>query len=64
MTPEQKNAFNKFKNRYFAAVQTDTLLGDSKWGGEASISLERKAKLFWAQAAEAEKEFLLTLGER
>jgi len=61
MTEEQKRAFAKFKSKHFAAVQTDTLLGAEDNDADRFFQLERKAKLFWQQAAEAEQEFLALL---
>jgi hypothetical protein len=51
-----EKAFIKFKNKYHAAVETDTLLGqcDDEW---KLAALEKKARSFWEQANEAEREF-------
>jgi hypothetical protein len=57
MTDLEK-AFNKFKNKYYTAVQTDTLLGECDNDGDKYFSLERNAKQFWKDSDQAEKEFL------
>lgn len=60
MTPEQKAAFSKFKNKYFAAVQTDTEL--SHCDGDRFFRLEKLAKKYWAESDQAEKDFLKLWG--
>lgn len=52
-----ENAFNHFLNKYHAAVQIDTELGECDWDGERYYSLLNKSKKSWADAREAEAEF-------
>lgn len=55
--------FHKFKNKHYAAVQTDTHLGDMDYNDERYYSVEKKAKRFWEDARQAEKEFLEKMNE-
>jgi hypothetical protein len=57
-----EKAFIKFKNKYYAAVQTDTLLGQCD--DNRVTTLEKKARLFWEQANDAEREFKQMLGRK
>ena len=56
-----RNAFKNFKDRYFRAVQTDTLLGECDNDSDKFYSLEKKAKQFWKEAEQAEKDFFVIL---
>lgn len=62
MTPIMQ-AFTKFKGKYHAAVQTDTLLGECDNNNDRFFRLEKKAKQFWTDAKTAEEEFLKLIGE-
>lgn len=52
MDDRLKQAYRRVINKHFSAVQTDTELGITD-----KFSLERKAKNFWEQFKEAEKDF-------
>jgi len=60
MRDDVKNALIKFENKHFSAVQTDTELGlcdnDARY-----VSLERKAKQFWADCKAARDELTALL---
>ncbi len=52
MDERLKNAYTKLINKHFSAVQTDTELGcTDNW------KLEKKAKQFWNDFYETDKEF-------
>lgn len=56
MSGELVNTFRKVINKHYSAVQTDTALDHTdNW------KLEKKAKLFWEQYYEVEKEFIAML---
>ena len=57
MSKEQLAAFLEFKIKYHAFVQTDTDLGNMDYDDQRIVSVERKAKLFKAEADEAERAF-------
>lgn len=46
-------AFERFKNMYYSAVQTDTILSECDYNEH----LEKKAKGFWEDADKAEHDF-------
>ena len=59
-----KNAYTKLINKHYSAVQTDARLDTMDDNDNKIFAVEKKAKLFWEQFREAEKEFLALLEKK
>ncbi len=61
MTNELVLAYRKLINKHFAAVQTDTLLGECDNDDNRYFKLEKRAKLFWEEFRVQEADFIARL---